>query len=79
LKLAQLDYIKQQTGKTAIVLVDDLPAELDSNHRSLLLKLLHGLGTQVFVTSTDRSHIDISAWNDVRVFHVEHGNIKEVV
>jgi DNA replication and repair protein RecF len=79
LKLAQLEYIKQQTGKNAVVLVDDLPAELDANHRALLLRLLHDLETQVFVTTTDRSHLDVSLWDDVRVFHVEHGNIKEVV
>lgn len=79
LKLAQLDYIKQQTGKSAIVLVDDLPAELDANHRTLLLRLLHELESQVFVTTTDRGHLDVSAWADVRVFHVEHGNIKEVL
>lgn len=79
LKLAQLEYLKELTGKTPIVLVDDLPAELDCEHRSQLLTLLHGLHNQIFVTTTDRSHLDYSAWNDVKVFHVEHGNIKEVV
>ena len=79
LKLAQLDYIKQKTGKTAIVLIDDLPAELDKGHRALLLSLMHDLNNQVFVTSTDRSHLDYSSWEDVKVFHVEHGDIKEVV
>ncbi len=79
LKLAQLDYLKEVTGKTAVVLIDDLPAELDSDHRTQLLSLLHGLTNQVFVTTTDRSHLDYSAWNDVKVFHVEHGEVKEVV
>ncbi len=62
-----------------MVLIDDLPAELDSDHRTQLLSLLHGLTNQVFVTTTDRSHLDYSAWNDVKVFHVEHGEVKEVV
>lgn len=79
LKLAQLEFIKETIGKSSIVLIDDLPAELDADHRALLLHLLYGLSNQVFVTATDRSHLDYSAWDDVRVFHVEHGNIKEVV
>lgn len=79
LKLAQLDYMKERTGKTAVVLIDDLPAELDQEHRQLLLSLLHNLNNQVFVTTTDRSHLNFSSWDDVKVFHVEHGNIKEVV
>lgn len=79
LKLSQLAYIKEATGKSAIVLVDDLSAELDEKHRSLLLRLLHNLDTQVFVTTTDRSHLDYSSWRDIKVFHVEHGQIKEVV
>lgn len=79
LKLAQLEYLKRHKGKNSVVLIDDLPAELDESNRALLLGLLHGLDTQVFVTTTDRSHLDHSAWSDVKVFHVEHGKIKEVV
>lgn len=79
LKLAQLHYIKERTGKSSIVLIDDLPAELDVDHRALLLSLLHDLDSQVFVTSTDHTHLDYSSWNDVKVFHVEHGKVKEVV
>ena len=79
LKLAQLSYIREETDKSSVVLIDDLPAELDAGHRALLLTLLHDLKTQVFVTSTDRSLLDYSGWNDVKVFHVEHGKIKEVV
>lgn len=79
LKLAQLDYLKGVTGKTPVVLIDDLPAELDREHRRLLLSLLHRLQNQVFVTTTDRSHLDYSDGRDIKVFHVEHGEIKEVV
>jgi len=79
LKLSQLEYLKEMTGKTPVVLIDDLPAELDREHRTQLLTLLHDLNNQVFVTTTDRSHLDYSTWTDVKVFHVEHGTIKEVV
>jgi DNA replication and repair protein RecF len=79
LRLGQMDYLKQHSGKSALVLIDDLPAELDENHRRKLLTLLHGLQNQVFVTATDRCDIPVDEWEDSKVFHVEHGNIEEVV
>ncbi len=79
LKLAQMALFCQKLGTTAIVLIDDLPAELDSNHRNLLLAQLQALGTQIFVTTTDSGLLEFSAWPDTKVFHVEHGEIKEVV
>lgn len=79
LKLAQMSYFCEKTGNTAVVLIDDLPAELDANHRNLLIHHLQELDTQVFVTTTDRTLLDFSAWPGTKVFHVEHGEIKEVV
>ncbi len=79
LKLAQMALFCQRMGTTAIVLIDDLPAELDSKHRNLLVGQLQELGTQVFITTTDSSLLDFSAWEETKVFHVEHGEIKEVV
>lgn len=79
LKLAQMAYFCQRTGSTAVVLIDDLPAELDTHHRNLLLSQLQELGTQVFITTTDSALLAFSAWSGTKVFHVEHGVIKEVV
>ncbi len=79
LKLAQMAYFCQRTGSTAVVLIDDLPAELDTHHRNLLLSQLQELGTQVFITTTDSALLVFSAWSGTKVFHVEHGVIKEVV
>lgn len=79
LKLAQMAYFCEKTGNTAVVLIDDLPAELDTNHRNLLIQHLQDLGTQVFVTATDSELLNFSAWPGTKVFHVEHGDIKEVV
>jgi DNA replication and repair protein RecF len=79
LKLGQMALLKEETGMTAVVLMDDLPAELDTAHRKQLLTLLHDIGSQVFVTTTDRNLLDYSAWSDVKLFHVEHGQMKEVV
>ncbi len=79
LRLGQMAYLKQRTGKTSLVLIDDLPAELDATHRQLLLQLLYDLEGQVFITATDRLELNSDMWKDVKVFHVEHGEIQEVI
>jgi DNA replication and repair protein RecF len=79
LKLAQMALLRDEQNIIPLVLIDDLPAELDSYHRKQLLTLLHELSTQVFVTTTSRDLLEFSAWSDVKLFHVEHGVIKEVV
>jgi len=79
LKLGQMALLKEETGNTAVVLMDDLPAELDGQHRRELLTMLHSLDSQVFVTTTDRALLDYDGWGDVKLFHVEHGQMKEVV
>ena len=77
--LAQMDYLRSKRGKSSIVLIDDLPAELDAQHRGLLLRILDEHEHQVFITTTDRSQLDCIDCAEVKVFHVEHGQIKEVV
>ena len=79
LYLAQMEFLATLSGKRSLVLVDDLPAELDPQHRQLLLSLLHSHCQQVFITSTDAALLDYSAWPETKVFHVERGQIKEVV
>lgn len=79
LKLAQMSLLKSEGGKSSVVLVDDLPAELDRTHRDRFLRLLASIGAQAFVTATERELVDLHAWPDHRVFHVEHGDISEMV
>ena len=79
LKLAQLSLYKTMTGKTPIILIDDIAAELDSEHRYKLLKTLRDMDIQAFVTAIDYTVLDLSIWPEHKVFHVEHGLVKEVV
>ncbi len=53
LLLAQAQLLKQHTGQVSVMLMDDLPAELDEAHRARLLALLQKLGVQHLVTTTD--------------------------
>lgn len=79
MRLAQIDHLKSHCGQVPVLLVDDLPAELDQAHRAELLALLVGSGAQLFVTATEAALIDTSPWQTVKMFHVEHGSISEVV
>jgi DNA replication and repair protein RecF len=79
MRLAQITHLKQQSGQQTVLLVDDLAAELDEDKRAKLLKLLKETGAQLFVTVTESNLVDISAWQEAKMFHVEHGSIKEVL
>ena len=54
LKLAQGYLLEQLTGRTCLYLIDDLPAELDGNHRRIFCQWLEQLNCQVFITSVDQ-------------------------
>jgi len=73
-----LAQLKLQPAKS-ILLVDDLPAELDPQHRATLMEALKDSGAQIFVTVTEPDLIEISAWADSKMFHVEHGVFQDVV
>ena len=74
LKLAQAQILISE-GLDVVLLLDDLPAELDRQRRQALFSVISGLGAQVFATSIDASDLD-AAWferpEQVKRFHVEH-------
>jgi len=77
LRLAQGRCLALQTGVHCIYLVDDLPAELDRNHRITLCELLDEMKSQVFMTSVDADIIE-DRWQDrsaIQRFHVKQGEI----
>jgi len=81
MKIAQGLVFYRKTGRRCIYLVDDLPAELDLEYRTLLAGWLHKMESQVFVTGVDKQVL-LSCWRDTEVkakkmFHVEHGCVVE--
>lgn len=82
LKIVQGYVFTRITGRKSIYLVDDLPAELDEKHRTLLVHWLDTMGTQVFITGVERETL-VSSWCDKteitpKMFHVEQGRVTEV-
>ena len=44
-----------------------------------MFEALRELQAQMFVTAIVAETIDLSAWQPARLFHVEHGKVREVV
>ncbi|HEX5056240.1 MAG TPA: DNA replication/repair protein RecF [Gammaproteobacteria bacterium] len=77
--LAQAELLTRRTGRSSVLLFDDLAAELDEVHRRRALEVLERMAVQVFITALDKDVIQASAPVDVKRFHVEHGHLMEVV
>lgn len=75
LLLAQASIFNQHKQEACTILVDDLPSELDLDHRHLFMDLLYSIGGQVFVTATDSSLLHLSTYPEKKMFHVEHGSV----
>lgn len=76
MRLAQAQQFTESTGKSCVLLYDDLAAELDTKHRNLILDVLSNMNIQLFLTAIEESQIDLSAWLVKKMFHVEHGQLK---
>ncbi len=77
LRIAQGYLLSQARRNECIYLVDDLPSELDQQHRLALCQLLDELDCQVFITCVDKQLMN-SGWRTdtpVSLFHVEQGQI----
>ena len=72
LKLAELEFIKSETGEYPILLLDDVMSELDFNRREQLLSFIKDK-IQTIITATDINYFpgNITA----KIFKVEQGKI----
>ena len=60
LRLAIFDYLRQTTGKTPLLLLDDIFDKLDSGRVGNIMQMVsanEGFG-QIFITDTNREHLD---------------------
>ncbi|WP_455209346.1 DNA replication/repair protein RecF [Kaarinaea lacus] len=80
MKIAQLKcLLEARQGSEPVLLVDDLPAELDKDFRQLLLHEISKLSIQCFITGTELTSLPVEGLaSDLRVFHVEHGCIDSI-
>ena len=69
------------TGNTCVVLIDDLPSELDDTNRRGLINWLSRLNMQIFATGIFSDQLSES-WpsqliTNAKMFHVKHGCFTE--
>lgn len=72
LKLAELEFIREDTGFSPLFLLDDVLSELDVKRRAYLLAYLQGVSAQTVITATDKDVMD-DELSDVHLLMVEDG------
>ncbi len=77
--LAQVRCQQARGAPMGAFLLDDLGSELDAKHQSRVLESLRQLDIQVFVSAIDKEPANLSDWPGMKRFHVEHGEVQEVV
>ena len=73
LKLAELEFLRSETGEYPILLLDDVMSELDASRREALLAFLQREHIQTIITATDAAYFPREDFGTV--YHVENGNV----
>jgi DNA replication and repair protein RecF len=74
LKLGELEIIKEKTGYSPILLLDDVLAELDETRQNYLLKSIES-NTQTIITSVDTILFEEEFLKDVKIYTIQNGQI----
>ncbi|NWF68027.1 MAG: DNA replication/repair protein RecF [Chloroflexi bacterium] len=74
LKLAELSWMRAQTGEYPILMLDEVVAELDAHRRAFLLERIDGV-TQTLMTTTELEIFTKTFLQRAAVWHVDDGKI----
>ncbi|SHJ79471.1 DNA replication/repair protein RecF [Propionispora hippei] len=74
LKLAELEFIKSETGEYPVLLLDDVMSELDAERREQLLFFIKDK-IQTFVTATDQNYFPEKKMG--HYYYVQNGKVME--
>jgi len=74
LKLAELELIKEKINTNAILLLDDVLAELDDLRQNFLLDAI-GEETQTIITSVDTLHFKEEYLKNVEIFEIKDNGV----
>lgn len=78
-RLAQADHLARVSGSGCVLLLDDLAAELDADHRRRVVAVALEVGAQIFITALEAGSVEEASGEGWRWFHVEQGEVREVV
>jgi len=74
LKLAELEYMRQETGEYPVLLLDDVLSELDASRRKFLLDTVKEQ-VQTLVTATETGYFHPTHLAGARIYEVREGRI----
>lgn len=77
--LAQASAFAAKRREWPVLLLDDLPSELDASHLDATLQWLVDVPAQVFISMTARLPLPEAMGRPHRVFHVERGQLERLV
>jgi DNA replication and repair protein RecF len=72
-KLAEVDFMKNETGVLPVFMLDDVLSELDPDHRRTLLQTAVQNGSQLIVTATEEGLLGDPVLTDLDIIHVSAG------
>lgn len=75
LKLAELEFIKSETGEYPVLILDDVMSELDAQRRHQLLNFIQQERIQTIITATDAAYFPAGKFGCC--YRVQNGKILE--
>jgi len=78
LKLAELEFMKSETGEYPVLLLDDVFSELDGLRRKALINIIADK-IQTIITATDGENLSGLKNNSYNVYQVKKGRVKKRV
>lgn len=79
LYLAQSTLQQEQGERQGILLIDDLPSELDIGHLADVMDFLQDFPMQIILSCIDVQQLSAVEKTIKKLFHVKHGVVKEVL
>ena len=77
--LAQMRLQQLRRRPVGAFLLDDVGSELDPDNQLRVMTALRELSAQLFVTMIGEDSFRTAGWGELRMFHVEHGAVQEVL
>lgn len=79
--LEAVALVRERTNRRGVILLDDVRSEVDNHNFETLLSTLDRLGHQIFVTFVDlpQHRMECQSFSESKVFHVEQGEVSEVL
>lgn len=74
LKMAELEFIRGETGEYPVLLLDDVMSELDDHRRKFLLEVVYN-NIQTFISTTTMNYFEDIGNKDFAIFKIKDGLI----